>query len=202
MARTWAIVGAVALLIILFAVTFISIYQSTGGGGSGTVSGGGTSCPTNQYAYQVTNNQSAFAQVVCSQVAWGQLTSFPAGTGGCASGSAFAYKLNSTNYYCSKVSFANLTNLPPNCGTNQYAFGANSTNFQCSQVGWTQLTGFPSPCSAGYFVTAVGATLTCSQVSWSKIINIPIGDVATVSPTIRASVNATGTSGIFAIHLL
>src|SRR5439155_1749975 len=35
----------------------------------------------------------------------------------------------------------------------------------CSQVGWTQLTGFPSGCSAGQFVVAVGATLTCSTPS-------------------------------------
>jgi len=132
-----------------------------------------SNCGVGQFVYGVTASNLVCATPTTAGVNWSQIQNFPTGSGGCASGSAFVYKLNSTNYYCSKVSFKNLTDLPANCTAGTYAVGINSTMLQCTTLAWSSLTGFPSGCSSGYFVTAVGSTLTCNQVQWGQLVNFP-----------------------------
>ena len=129
------------------------------------------SCTTAKYAVSI--NGTGF--LGCKNVQWGNLTAYPSGSGGCAIGTNFVYKINSTNYYCSNVSFTSLTNLPTGCSSGQYAIALTSTALTCSAVGWMQLTGFPSACSSGQFVTTIGSTITCSAVAWNQITSFPSG---------------------------
>jgi hypothetical protein len=54
-----------------------------------------------------------------------------------------------------------------------YFVTAVGATLTCAQASWAQLTNFPSACSSGYFVTGVGSSLTCTQVSWSNLTNFP-----------------------------
>jgi hypothetical protein len=64
------LIGLVATMVI---VSFVLIQPQS----SGSVAGGGTQCPAGQYAYEVVNNQTGFASVICSAVTYSGISQLP-----------------------------------------------------------------------------------------------------------------------------